>query len=92
MERFLGELHHLVTFGPRIKAAVHDGRGDEVGPVGESCTEIVDARRTINHRHAATHHLLLRVGRAEVVQLLAPLVYLVAEINLDGADSLATQT
>ena len=92
MERLLRELHHLVAFSPGIQAAVHDGRGDDIGPMCQGCAEIVDTAITVDGAHALTHQLLLRVGGAEVVKLLAPQIDLITEIHLDRAHSLTTQT
>ena len=92
VERLFRELHHLMALGPRIQTAVHQGGGDDVRPVGEGSTEVVDATAAVNHAHTFAHQFLLRIGGAEIVELLAPLVDLVAEVHLDGTDSLARQT
>ena len=76
---------------PGVEAAVHEGRRDDVRPVGQGRAEVVDALAAIDHRHALAHEFLLRVGGAEVVELLAPLVDLVAEVHLHGTDRLARQ-
>ena len=60
--------------------------------MGEGSAEVVEAFAAVKHRHALAHQFLLRVGRAEVIELLAPLVDLVAEVQLDGADRLTRQT
>ena len=92
MERLLGELHHLVAFSPGIQTAVHKWRWDDIGPVGQGCAEVVDALAAIYHAHTLTHQFLLRIGCAEVIELLAPLVNLVDEVQFDGTDRLTRQT
>ena len=92
MERFLGELHHLVAFCPGVQTTVDDRRGDNIGPVCQGCTEVVDAATAKDGAHTLTHQLLLRIGGAEVVELLAPLIDLIAQVYLHGADRLTTQT
>ena len=92
MERLLGELHHLVALSPGVQAAIHEWRGNYVGPMCQCSAKIVDALVAINHAHAAAHHLLLRIGRTEIVELLTPLINLVAQVYFDGTDCLTTQT
>ena len=77
-----------MALSPRIQATVHQRRGDDVGPVGEGSAEVVDAAAAVDHVHALTHQLLLQVGGAEVIQLLAPQVDLVAKVHLRWADGL----
>ena len=91
MERLLGELHHLMTLCPGIQTAVHKWRWDDIGPVGQGCAEVVDALAAVYHAHTLAHQFLLRIGRAEIVELLAPLIDLVAKVYFDGADCLTTQ-
>jgi hypothetical protein len=62
------------------------------GMILAQCAEIVDTAITVDGAHALTHQLLLRVGGAEVVKLLAPQIDLITEIHLDRAHSLTTQT
>ena len=59
--------------------------------MGKTCTEIVEARRTIEHRHTLTHHLLLRIGGTKIVELLAPQINLVTEVDLDVTYRLTTE-
>ena len=59
--------------------------------MGETSAEVVETGRAVDHRHTLTHQFLLRIGCAEIIELLAPLVYLVAEVQLNWADGLTGQ-
>ena len=77
MERFLWELHHLVALCPGIQLAVKQGRGDDICPVGQRRAEVIETLTAVEGAHALTHQLLLRIGGAELIELLAPHINLV---------------
>ena len=56
--------------------------------MGKSCGKIVEPRRAIEYGHALAHELFLRIGSAELTELLAPQINLVAQINLGRTDGL----
>ena len=89
VERFLRELHHLVAFSPRVQSALQQWRRQPVGHEGHSCTQIIHGSVAKDHVHALAHQFLLLVGRAKIVELLAPLVNLVSQVNLHGTNRLA---
>ena len=88
MERVLGEFHHLMAVGPGIQAHVHQRRGHPVGQRSHCRGCIVDAAAAEEGAHALTHQLLLWVGGAEIVELLAPHVDLIAQVYLGGTECL----
>ena len=88
MECLLREAHHLVAFCPWIQLQVHQRRRNQVRQWSHSCGRIVDATTTIEGAHAFSHQLLLRIGSAEVIELLAPQIDLVAEVYLRRTDGL----
>ena len=88
VEWFLGEFHHFVTIGPGVEARIHDERGNNVGQGRDGGGRLVEAGAAKEQVHAFTHHLFLGVGGAELVELLAPLVNLVAQVDLHRADAL----
>ena len=90
VERFLGEFHHLVAFCPRVQTAVHDRRGDDIRPVSQSRTEVIEPFVAIERAHAFAHQFLLRIGCAELIELLTPQVDLVAQVHLRRAERLTT--
>ena len=81
-----------MAFCPRVQTAVDEGRGDDVGPVCQGRAEVIETAAAKDGAHALTHQFLLRIGGAEVVKLLAPLIDLVAQVYLDWADRLTAQT
>ena len=92
MERFLGEFHHLVAFCPGVQTAVQDRRGDDICPVSQSCSEVIKAFAAIERTHTFAHQLLLRIGGAELVELLAPQIDLIAKVYLRRTERLTTVT
>ncbi len=53
VERFLGEFHHLVAVGPRVQSAVHQRRGDDIRPMSQSRTEVIEAFAAIERARVA---------------------------------------
>ena len=92
MEGLFRELHHFMTFCPWVEAQVHQWRRNEIGQWGQGGGGIVDATTAVERTHALTHQFLLGVSRAELIQLLAPLVDLITQVDLDRANRLATVT
>ena len=92
MEGLLRELHHLVTFCPRVQAAVDQWRRDEIGPMSQCCTQVIDTLAAINHTHTFAHHLLLWVGCAELIELLAPQIDLITQVHLGRTERLTGVT
>lgn len=90
VEGLFGEFHHFVAVGPRVQSAVHQRRGDDIRPMSQSRTEVIEAFAAIERTHSFAHQFLLGVGRAEVVELLAPQVDLVAQVHLRRAEGLTT--
>ena len=92
MEGVLRELHHLMAFGPGIQFHIHDRTRNEVCHRCHRGSGIIDTTAAEEYAHTLTHQFFLRVGCAELVELLAPLVDLVSKVHLDRAYGLATQT
>ena len=91
MEWFLRKLHHVVTFRPGIEAAVNDERRNDVGQWRYGCSHLVESWAAVEHAHAVAHQLLLGIGGAELIQLLTPLVDLVAKVDFDRTYCLTAQ-
>lgn len=90
-ERLLGKVRQFSLFTPSIQSVVQNKARHFIGN-GSHFQSRVEQRRAFHQQlNTFTHHLLLRIGLSQSVQLLTPYIYLFAEVYHNRADVRARQ-